>query len=284
MSYNGRSMKNVIIAGSDENCEQFLVNHWLKSLLDNVNLENTDVIVLDYGISAGSRASLLKQGVSVYSFPKDGVVPTVRFMDTLKILRQTNYDQVMTCDGGDLIFQKDISGLFGQDRDAFRAACEGVPQPVGLYLIGSMRRKDALLIKQATKKKRIINSGFIIAPRMKFIKLLEETQTLIKRNWWGVEQPIFNYIFYRDGYTELPCTYNFTLGNPMADYVIKDGKFYFEDGELISVVHNTGGNSWYRLITDFGYGTDLNHQNAIRYHTIRTTHKLTNIFYDILNF
>lgn len=277
-------MRNVIIAGSDQNCEQFLVNHWLKSLIDHVNLENTDVIVLDYGISTESKEFLRQQGVIIHSFPKDGVVPTVRFLDTLKILRKTNYDQVMTCDGGDLIFQKDISCLFNQDKNSFRAACEGIPQPIGLYLIGSMRRKDALLVKEATKKKRIINSGFIIAPRARFIRLLEETQTLIKRNWWGVEQPIFNYIFYRDGYTELPCTYNFTLGNPRADYIIKDGKFYFEDGELISVVHNTGGSSWYRLITDFGYGPGLNHQNTLRFHTIRTTHKLTNIFYDILNF
>jgi lipopolysaccharide biosynthesis glycosyltransferase len=277
-------MKNVIIAGSDRNCEQFLVNHWLKSLIDNVNLENTDIIVLDYGISKESQESLRQQGVIVHSFIKDGVVPTVRFLDTLKILLKTSYDQVMTCDGGDLIFQKDISCLFNQDKDAFRAACEGVPQPVGLYLIGSMRRKDALMVKEATRKKRIINSGFLIAPRTKFIKLLEETQTLIKRNWWGVEQPIFNYIFYRDGYTELPCTYNFTLGNPCAKYNLKDGKFYFEDGELISVVHNTGGWSWYRLITDFGYGSGLNHQNALRFHTIRSMHKVTNIFYDILNF
>jgi hypothetical protein len=277
-------MRNVIIAGSDQNCEYFLVNHWFKSLVANVNLENTDVIVLDYGISTASTDFLREQAVMVHSFPKEGVVPTVRFLDTLKILRQTSYDQVLTCDGGDLVFQKDISGLFNQDKDSVRVVCEGIPQPTGLYLIGSMRRKDAQLIKQATKKKRIINSGFMLAPRAKFITLLEETQTLIKRNWWGVEQPIFNYLLYRDGFTELPCTYNFTLGNPRADYVITDSKFYSEDGELISVVHNTGGWSWYRVITNFGYGPGLNHQNTFRYRTINTTHKLTNIFYDFLDF
>jgi hypothetical protein len=276
-------MRNAIITSSDQNCEQFVLYDWMKSLADNVNLSNIDVIILDYGLSPGVKEALKRRGAIIYPFHKNGAIPTVRFMATTTILRNSDYDQVMTCDGGDLIFQQDISHLFEQDKDSIRAVCEGMAQPFGIYLKRSLNKDHASRIKKATRGKKMINSGFILAPRQKFIQFLDETQSLVLRNTWGVEQPIFNYIFYRDGFVELPCAYNFAIGSSIVPYDIKDSKFYFTDGKLIPVVHNIGRMSWFRPINKFGYGPGKNHKNFLKYFAVRSVFKLFHTFYDILN-
>ena len=276
-------MRNAIITSSDQNCEQFVLNDWMNSLVDNVDLHNIDVIILDYGLSPDVREALKRLGAIIYPFPKNGSIPTVRFMAAASIIRNSDYDQVMTCDGGDLIFQQDISPLFEQDKDAIRAACEGLSQPFGIYLKRSVSKEAASRIKKATRGKKMINSGFIIAPREKFNRFLDETQSLVLRSTWGVEQPIFNYIFYRDGFVELPCGYNFAIGSSVVPYKIKGGQFYFADGELIPVVHNIGRMNWFRPINDFGYGPGKNHKHFLKYFAVRTLFKLFHTFYDVLN-
>ena len=276
-------MRNAIITSSDQKCEQFVLNDWMKSLVDNVDLRNIDVIILDYGLSPEVSEALKQRGAIIYQFHKNGAIPTVRFLDTNTIIRNADYDQVMTCDGGDLIFQQDISPLFEQDIDSIRAVCEGMAQPFGIYLKRSISKKYASRIKQATRGKKMINSGFIIAPGEKFNRFLDETQSLVLRNSWGVEQPIFNYIFYRDGFVELPCAYNFAIGSSVVPYYIKDSKFYFTDGKLIPVVHNVGRMDWFRPVNNFGYGSGKNHKYFLKYLAVRSVFKLFHTFYDILN-
>ena len=102
-------MRNAIITSSDQKCEQFVLKDWMKSLIDNVDLRIIDVIILDYGLSPEFREALKWCGAIIYPFHKNGAIPTVRFLDTSTIIRNSDYDQVMTCDGRDLIFQQDIS-------------------------------------------------------------------------------------------------------------------------------------------------------------------------------
>jgi hypothetical protein len=255
----------------------------MKSLVSNVNLSNIDVIILDYGLSPDVKEALKRDGAIIHPCHKNGAIPTVRFLATISLIRDSDYEQVMTCDGGDMIFQQDISHLFEQDKDSIRAACEGLSSPFGIYLKRSVSKENASRIKHATRGKEMINSGFIIAPKDKFVRFLEETKTLVLRNTWGVEQPIFNYIFYRDGFVELPCGYNFAIGSSVVPYKIKDSQFYFADGKLIPVVHNIGRMNWFRAINNFGYGPGKNHINFLKYVAVRTLFRLFHTFYDILN-
>jgi len=109
------------------------------------------VIVIDYGLSNQARDTLAQHGAIIHSFHKEGAVSTQRMQDIARIIRSAPYDQIMVCDAGDLIFQKDISHLFEQDKEAFRAACEGMSQPFGVYMKAGMTSSDMHKIIRASK-------------------------------------------------------------------------------------------------------------------------------------
>jgi len=276
-------MRHAIIACSDQKCEDFLIHDWMRSLVDNVNRDNIDVIIIDYGLSNDARAMLAQLGAITHSLPKDGAVSTQRMKDIARIIRPSNYDQIMVCDAGDLIFQEDISHLFEQNKDAFRAACEGMAQPFGVYMKASMVSSDVYKIKRVIKGKRMINSGVMIAPREKLLALLEESDAMIKKNVWGAEQPVINYVFYRDGFVELPCGYNFAIATSTTPFYIEQSQFFFKDGVLIPIVHNIGRKNFLRPVSNFGYGAGKNRIKPMRYHLLRAIFMLTHLLYYILD-
>ena len=78
--------RNVIITASDEKYGNFLINHWLKSLKENTDLENIDVFVIDYGLSNAQKDSLKSQDVKLYKGIRDGHIVVIRFRDIKNIL------------------------------------------------------------------------------------------------------------------------------------------------------------------------------------------------------
>ena len=80
--------KHVIITTTDEKFEDFVVNHWLKSLQDNVNLENIDVVIFDYGLRKEQVTELKKKKIIVKKYQKVYRVNNIRFRDVVDFLKK----------------------------------------------------------------------------------------------------------------------------------------------------------------------------------------------------
>ena len=114
--------KHVIITSIDDHYGDFLVNHWLRSLKENVDLRDIDIIILDFGLTTSQLRRLKEEKVIIVPCSQSGHIVNARFTKTAQLLEKNHYDQVLFVDGGDIIFQNNISFLFEQDQDIFRAA------------------------------------------------------------------------------------------------------------------------------------------------------------------
>ena len=113
-------LKNVIITCSNEKYGDFLINHWLKSLKENVNLENIDIVIIDYGLNKLQKTLLLKERVILFEGTKKYHIVNKRFFDSAKYLKNKSYDQILFIDGGDTIFQEDIIHVLDKNKNTFR--------------------------------------------------------------------------------------------------------------------------------------------------------------------
>src|SRR3989344_1599804 len=253
-------MKHVIITTSDARFEDFVYNHWLKSLQANVNLSNIDVAIFDYGLSEEQVEELKKKGVIVYKCVKDNLVNNIRFRDAASFLKEKEYDQVMITDGGDLIFQTDISPLFEENKDQKRAACEDIQHVFeDLFMKDAFFEEDEKKIKKMLEGTQMVNVGVVLGPAKKFASLSEETIKMIKgMDKFGPDQLAINYILYRDGFVKLDRKYNFVITTSSREFRIEKGVFYFKDGEKIPIVHNAGRYDYSRPVENFGFGEDRN--------------------------
>jgi hypothetical protein len=272
--------KNAIITFSDSKYGDFLANHWIKSLKDNVNLDNIDVVVLDYGLNKEQINKIEEGNIKIIRCKRDGKVVIIRFRDILNFLKKNKYAQVMSCDGGDIIFQKDISHLFYENKKDYRAVCEfKLPFNEWSALQGSIDKNIILRLKKYNSKK-MINAGVVIAPRVKFMRFCRMCNTLITdKNKFGPDQIIANYLFYKEGFIELENTYNFIPGTANDGFLIRNGEFYYRGGEKIAIVHNAGQIKFNRVINNFGYGVNFNKLKFIRYYFFRMLILFLNKFY-----
>lgn len=130
---------------------------------------------------------------------------------------------------------------------------------------------DGKKIYNFLKDRPALNAGFIIGPTIKFIKLCKEMDSfIINKNAFGPDQVALNYFIYQDGVKLLDRKYNFMISNVRDSFVIKDGCFYFKNGEKIVVVHNAGRNWYLRSIINFGYGKNFNQLNFLVYYFKRS--------------
>ncbi|MEY6432088.1 hypothetical protein ABC977_06645 [Thioalkalicoccus limnaeus] len=260
-----------IVTASDRKYGDFLIEHWLASLVDNVRLTETDVVVLDYGLSVAQRFYLEHQGVLLRPGTRDGHVTVLRYRETLALLADRPYEQICLCDSGDIIFQDDISTLFERSPDRFRAVCEDYKPVFSLFLKDEVfRPEDKPRIAEAFAKNRMVNCGFIIGPREPMKALCERfLQILVDKSRFGPEQLVVNYLFHRDGFDELERRYNFVIASSAETVRIEDGIFLDEQGRRIAVVHNAGRYPFLRPIDNFGYGRHCNLLKREVYTTLR---------------
>jgi len=261
--------KFIIITSSDSNCGDFLINHWLKSLKENVDLNLVDVVVLNYGLTKEQKDILLSEDVIVIDCIRDGHIVNLRYRDMLDFLKRHDYEQVLACDGGDIIFQDNIVDIFNYHKNEFRGVCERVPTSVYLYYnlqtsaFYEEYKEDLLRV---LNRKKVINGGFIVAPRDKFMVLCQYVLKIIKKpDNFGPDQIILNYVLYKEGFFEIETKYNYILTQYTNKFKIKDGIFYDNDGKVISVVHNAGHFKFFRAINNFGYGRGYNKPNIFSY-------------------
>jgi hypothetical protein len=267
-------MRHVIFTACDKKYGDFLINHWYRSLKENVELSNIDVVVLDYGLSDAQRRKL-RNSVILHKCKRDGHVTTIRFRDMFTYLSGHVYDQVLSIDGGDIIFQADISQLFEKDKTYFRGVYEVYNQFIKIYATSLFFEKEiAAQIKNSLKDRSILNAGVVIGPYKKFLSLCEEYTRIIKDTTkYGPDQAAVHYIVHREGLKPLESKYNFILTTGKDKFKIKNSKFYNEDGELIPIVHNGGQLDQLRPIKNFGYGPKYNKLRPVVYRSLRWVHK-----------
>lgn len=253
--------RHAIVTCCDARFGDFLLRHWLVSLRANVDLSGVDVVVLDYGLTDAQRLALTGQDVLVFACERDGVVCNLRYRDICRLLDEHDYDQILSVDGGDVIFQADIRPLFDEHPDRFRAVPEELHVPFHDLL---MRRSDLAAgrfreILSFLEGKPTVNAGVVFGPARKFRdfwRFYQETSRAF--DCFGMDQMLLNYVLYRDGFVALDRGFNFVLVTASSRYAIRDGTFVDARGGVIPVVHNAGGVETMRAIGEFGYGAGGN--------------------------
>lgn len=254
------SKSYLIATACNQKYEDFLINHWLKSLKENVDLSNIDILVIDYGLSEDAKNKLKNEGVILYQAEnKEGHINNLRFLELRNyLLKQSFYEQVVLCDSGDIIFQSDISQIFKIHPEKIKGVCEEISPNMDMIL-NDKNVLGANEIKKFLKGKKLINAGFIVYPTKKFNDIVQKMfDRIINKNAWGVDMVLLNYFIYQEDFFELPVIYNFIPTTSTQRYFVKDGKFYLKEGTLIPVVHNAGGKNIWRSIKNFGYGQEYN--------------------------
>lgn len=131
-----------IVTASDRNYGDFLIEHWLRSLRENVCLDAIEVVLLNYGLSLAQRFYLEHHGVLLRRGKRDGHVTVVRYRETRDLLFERPYEQICLIDSGDIIFQDDIASLFERSPDTYRAVCEDFKPVLSFFIKNDFFRPE----------------------------------------------------------------------------------------------------------------------------------------------
>ena len=270
--------KYLITTACNEKYEDFLLNHWYKSLKENVNLSETDVLIIDWGLSDNIKKKFDGALIFESKHKNEGLINNLRFMDLYDFLTNNpQYEQVILCDGGDMIFQSDISHLFTLKPSMVRGVTEKI-SPNMEILITNRKVKNADKIVNFLKGKNLINAGFVVYPSNTFIQIVKKMFDLVlDKKAWGVDMILSNYFIYKSGFYEIDSKYNFIPTTSKRKFYIKNSTFYLANGEIIPVVHNAGNKDFFRSIRNFGYGPGHNKTKKVVMSVLRA-------FYETLSF
>lgn len=252
---------NVIVTASDRRYGDFLIEHWLASLLDNSALDDIDVAVLDYGLSVAQRHWLGANGILLRSGIRDGHVAVIRYREMSGFLKENpGYRQACLCDSGDIIFQGDISTVFERDSDTFRAACEDYKPFFSVFISQDFfSNEDRVRLSECFVKNPMINGGFVVGPREAMVDLADTCMRTIRdRTRFGPDQIVLNGVLYEKGFRRLDSSWNYVLATAKDGIRIEDGVFLTSKGTKPIVVHNAGNIGALRPVEDFGYGPERN--------------------------
>ena len=253
--------KHVIVTASDSRCGDFLLEHWYRSLRENVTLDDIDVVVLDYGLSEEQQQRISGAGIGIRSCEHDGHITNIRYRDLSVLLNEQPYDQVLLVDGGDIIFQRDIRHLFGQSPERMRAVCDQRKYSLHdvLPILSDFQPEERQAISRFLHDRPQINGGFVLGPAQGFLRLWEEfRERTHSLSQFAADQVLINYSLHREGFEELPSCYNFVLVAARSPFFVQQGQFFDEHESLIPVVHNAGHTAFFRRVARFGYGEDRN--------------------------
>ncbi|MCD6254411.1 MAG: hypothetical protein J7J80_08425 [Thermotogae bacterium] len=282
MNRERREYKKYLIATAcNKKYENFLLNHWFKSLKDNVNLSQIDILVIDYDLSTNVVEKLKEKGVLIKKARlKDGIINNLRFLEIRDFVNESpGYEKILVTDSGDLIFQTDISSIF-EIHENLAGVVEQVSPAIEM-LVNKNDIDNYEEIMAILEGERLINVGFILFSRKTFLEVVELMEKVAKNlNAWGIDTVVPNYYAYKNGFHVLHEKYNFIPTTARKKYKVKNGKFYLVENdnlEMISVVHNAGRHRILRPIMNFGYGEDHNIPKPFTVFILRT-------FYSLLSF
>lgn len=268
----------IIITCCNAKFGDFLIHHWLRSLKENVNVTSIDIAVIDYGLTTKQQTKLAQEDVLLLNGNKHSNIVNSRFIDIKYFLEKTHYQQVLSIDGGDVIFQADIAPLFSTDVNEIRITAQDINHL--FFEIHTMINFQDELRKRVwdtLKGKTVLNAGVIFAPVDKFIALCHEFEKIHNRNNVHFsDQIIINYLLYKKKFVHLDKTNNYMIGNVTEKFTIKNGVFYRPDGSKPAIIHNPGRYNAIRSIARFGYGKNRNRQKFIM-------HSLKNAIYSVIH-
>ena len=266
---------NLIVTASDRKYGDFLCEHWLASLVACSSLESTTLVVLDYGLSKVQRFYLENHRVRLLPCERDGHPAILRYRDLGRLLSQESWDQVMLCDGGDLIFQQDPLELFSRDREFFRGVVEDIAAPFTFYLSPDYFREVELPgLRRSLRGKPMVNGGMILGPREKMVLLCARVTFLVKDpNLFGPDQVVVNEVFHKMGFMPLDRGWNFIIATADEDFFIREGTFCRKDGSLIPVIHNAGNLGFLRPVENFGFGREYNRLKEDLLRSLKMVHR-----------
>ncbi|MCA9391900.1 hypothetical protein KC614_01700 [candidate division WWE3 bacterium] len=268
--------KHAIVTACNQRHESFLANNWYQSLVDNVNLADIDIVILDFGLS-----DWVKKAMPTASFllcKSKGHIVNARYKELLRVVDK-GYDQILMCDGGDIIFQDDISALFAENASSFRCVVEGSGSiRYDRAVVGRLASKYKKDVVKTIANKNLINVGFIIAPAERFKWLCSSMlEMLPSLDVWGFDTMIINYLLYKEGFVELPHKNNFIITNYWNEGVkVVHDVFLSTSGEVIPVVHNAGGWRVLRPVLGFGYKKGVN-KLSVTYYLAKPFTRVANI-------
>lgn len=277
--------KFAIISSCDAKYGDFLVKSWIGSLKANVNLENIDIIILDYGLNKNQKKNLKTEGVKIVPCKRTGHIVNTRYKDMLNFLKTHKYEQILSCDGGDIIFQTDISPLFYKNKNSYRGVYEEV-QKIEFFSIfmKKFEHKTKEKILRQLKDKKIINGGLILAPYKKFITLCEKIDKMVKnKNDYGPDMIMLNYALQGENFFPLKKEFNFIPTTSNEKFEIRKGTFYNKRGEIIPIVHNSGGSPILRVVKNFGYGEGYNRLSVTLYYSLKFFFKVMTTYYSLFS-
>lgn len=275
--------KYLVATACNEKYEEFLVNHWFKSLKENVKLDEIDVLIIDYGLSENIAKELSSHGVILKRAEHiDGLINNTRFIEISEFLKShPEYEQVIVADSGDIIFQSDFSEVFEISHDKIKAVVEEISPSIDI-IINEKNISNYKEMKQLLSNKRLINVGFVVYPSKVFIEITSEMIKHSKDLYiWGIDTVFPNYYAYKHNFYQLHPKYNFIPTTTQKKYKVKNGKFYLvENGkvELIPVVHNAGRHKLFRPILNFGYGESYNIPRPLAIFALRTFYQVLSLF------
>ena len=246
--------KYLIVTATDRKNGDFLIKHWLASLKKNVSLDQTDVLVLDYGLSSKQFAELQKANVLILKGSSRGHPVVIRFIDSGKFLAKNRYQQILSIDSGDVLFQGDIHPLFNRDRTKYRIVKHDInPLYFEYYINKNFPKNIRKKLWSVLKDKPLYNAGVLFASRSKFILVCRMMEKMIKdKRLYGSDQVIVNYILHQHQVKLLDDRYNFIPHTDMKAFFLKNGKFLKNNGEFIQIFHNAGKTQFMRPIKNFG--------------------------------
>lgn len=260
-------MKNAIITSADANVEDFLVSHWLKSLCASVDTTHIDIVILDYGLSKEVQQKLKKKCIVVVpdqSIEAREHIVNSRLHGIATFLEATKgeYDQVLCIDGGDIIFQADITELFEKNKTTIRAVSQN-NLFTHFYLWSRYPQKKysvhidtAILLGNP-----VLNAGVLVGPAERVRETYEEAYSLIgDKSVFFPDQIILNYLLYRDGFCFLEEKYNYMKSMSKLSTTVKNGQIHAEGVGLVPIVHNLGRFRFARPFINFGFGKEYNSQ------------------------
>ncbi len=252
-------MKHLITTYCDRNKGDFLVHHWLRSLKAHTNLDQIDIMVIDFGLTE-EQVQLLEQEQVIVNRQEqmNGRMSNFQYKYLGDYLRyHDHYDQVLYCDCGDLIFQSDISHLFRIRPNSMKLVLE---QDFNVHLhrmtlgFDDVRKEKLPELKRMIGNKPTANCGFVLGPAHKVRTIWQEyISHCHAAELHGTDQLIINYMIYRDGFEILDEQYNYVTFLKKDRLAVDEQGFYTRRGKVIPIVHNAGRYDFARTITNFGY-------------------------------
>ncbi len=245
---------NVIITYIDKFFEENLEYDFLYSLQTYAGYEGM-VYILDYGMTDDYAKRIRGlNNVKVVDCMKRMSVFSNRYYDISVLIDKLDdsVTDILVMDGGDVWFQNNINEIFGIPEKGI--ACVQEDRVFGkdewtdkcLNMLGTDRLNEMLNVVGG---KKVCNSGVICGKRTVIKEIFINVYKDIVDcgyEFFGIDQLYFNYELYKAKDIcrySLDSTFNYVLVSHKNEfYVDENGMITTNNGELISIVHNAGGN------------------------------------------